>query len=223
MKLKNLLSNNAKKKIRSVIRSIKNINKKKYLKFNKYWVQRVEIKSVPKRIEYFKKICTNKKVLHFGCTDWPIFDPNRNLHIELSKHTNLLHGFDIDLEGIENLKHYVNQDYFSDFTEIPDFHYDVCLIPETIEHVDNVKLFLENVSLINADTFIITAPNCFSKEHISRNFYGKDKFIELVHPDHNCWYSPYTLKNQIEKYSNLKVSEVILIEKDTIVCCIASH
>lgn len=221
MELKKLLSTRTKKKIRSVIRFISNINKKKYLKYNNYWVQRVEIKSVSNRIEYFKKICANKKVLHFGCTDWPVFNAKNNLHIELVKFTDILHGFDIDVKGIENLKNYVNQDYFSDFTAIPDFHYDVCLIPETIEHVDNVKLFLENVSSINADTFVITAPNCFSKEHISRNVYGKDQFIELVHPDHNCWYSPYTLKNQIEKYSNLKVSDVILISKDTMVCCIA--
>jgi hypothetical protein len=221
MKLKNLLSNKVKKKIREVGRFINNINKHNYLKFDNYWVQRVEIKSIPKRFEYFKNISTNKKVLHFGCTDWPIFDSNRNLHIELSKHTSLLHGFDIDHEGIKKLKKYVDQEYFSDFSKIPDFHYDVCLIPETIEHVDNVKLFLENLALVNADTFVITAPNCFSKEHLKRNFYGKGQFIEVVHPDHNCWYSPYTLKNQIEKYSNLKVSEVILLEKDTMVCCIA--
>ncbi len=223
MKLKNLFSHRIKKKIKSILRSIDNINKPKYLKFNNYWIQRIEIKSVSKRKEFFKKICTNKKVLHFGCTDWPIFDPNRNLHIELSKYAESLHGFDIDLEGIENLKHYVDQDYFSDYTEIQNNYYDVCLIPETIEHVDNVKLFLENISLIKADIFIITAPNCFSKEHISRNFYGKNQFIEVVHPDHNCWYSPFTLKNQIEKYSKLKVRETILLEKDTMVCCIASH
>lgn len=223
MKLKNLLSNSAKKKIRRIIKSINDFNKKEYLKYNKYWVQPVSTKSVPKRIEFFKKICTNKKVLHFGCTDWPIFDPYRNLHIELSKHTNMLHGFDIDVEGIENLKQYVNQIYYTDFKEIPDFRYDVCLIPETIEHVDNVKTFLENISFVNADTFIITAPNCFSRKHINRNFYGKGQFIEVVHPDHNCWYSPYTLKNQIEKYSSLKVNEVILLEEDTMVCCIASH
>lgn len=222
MKFKNFFSNNIKKKIRSIKRLVINFNKPKHSQFHNYWVQSIPTKSVSRRFEYFKKICSNKKVLHFGCTDWPIFDPKRNLHIELSKYTKLLHGFDIDLQGIENLKKYVNQDYFSDFKQIPDFHYDVCLIPETIEHVDNVKLFLERVSLVNADTFVITAPNCFSKEHISRNFYGKDEFIEVVHPDHNCWYSPFTLKNVIEKYSKLEVSETILLEKETMICCIAN-
>lgn len=223
MGIKNSFSIKFKKWIRSLINSFKKVGKKKYQNYNAYWLQRVELTSVPERLEYFKKICTNKKVLHFGCTDWPIFDPGRNLHIKLEKCAHVLHGFDIDLEGIEKLRPYVDQDYFSEFDQIPDLQYDVCLVPETIEHVDNVKLFLQKLALVNADTFVITAPNCFSREHISRNFYGKNEFIEVVHPDHNCWYSPYTLKNQIEKYSGLKVTEVILLEKETMVCCIAKR
>ena len=52
-----------------------------------------------------------------------------------------------------------------------------------------------------------------------RNINGIDEFVEIVHPDHNCWYSPYTLKNQIEKYSNLKVTKVVLMEDDKMICC----
>ena len=199
----------------------KNLFKPKFKIFDNYWVQKVNVLRNEDRLEFFKHYCLNKKVLHFGCTDWPIFNPNLNLHIELSKHTNLLHGFDIDKVGIENLKKYVDQQYFSEFDEIPNIEYDVCLIPETIEHVDNVKIFLEAISNINAKIFLITAPNCFSREHMSRNHYGVDEFVEVVHPDHNCWYSPYTLKNQIEKYSKLKVNEVILLEEEKMICCLA--
>ncbi|CAM4141479.1 hypothetical protein FLSI110296_15790 [Flavobacterium sinopsychrotolerans] len=202
---------------------MKNIFKKekkaKYLEFDNYWVQRVETTAIQNRLAYFEDLCSNKTVLHFGCTDWPIFDPNNNLHIKLSKCTKVLHGFDIDKVGIDNLKKYVNQDFFSDFSEMSDIEYDVCLVPETIEHVDNVKTFLEGLSKIKAKIFIITAPNCFSKEHLSRNFYGDDYFVEVVHPDHNCWYSPYTLRNQIEKYSTLKVDNVKLLEEDKMICC----
>ena len=196
--------------------------KAKYLEFDNYWIQKVETTPVENRITYFEELCLNKTVLHFGCTDWPIFDPENNLHIKLSKSAKILHGFDIDKEGIENLKKYVDQEYFSDFCEISNIEYDICLVPETIEHVDNVRTFLEGLSTINTKLFIITAPNCFSKEHLSRNFYGEDFFIEVVHPDHNCWYSPYTLKNQIEKYSKLKVNKVYLLEEDKMICCEAS-
>ncbi len=78
---------------------------------------------------------------------------------------------------------------------------------------------MEGLSTVDADVFYIIASNCFSKNHINRNFYGKDECIEVNHPDHNCWYSPYTLKNQIEKYSNLKVEEVVLLNEDRMVSC----
>lgn len=193
--------------------------KKKTLEFDSYWVQKIAVSKIQNRITYFKKLCTDKNVLHFGCTDWPIFDSKNNLHITLSKYAKNLHGFDIDKEGIDNLKKYVNQEYFSVFSEIKNIEYDICLVPETIEHVDNVRIFLEGLSTVNAKKFYITAPNCFAKDHMIRNINNLSEFVEIIHPDHNCWYSPYTLKNQIEKYSNLKVTNVILMEGDKMICC----
>lgn len=187
--------------------------------FDKYWVQKIPYIRMHNRFEYFKDFCNDKNVLHFGCVDWPIFDSQNNLHIELSKITKLLHGFDIDIDGLENLKKYVNQNYYSQFSELKDIFYDVCLVPETIEHVDNVSDFLQGLSGVNANKFIITAPNCFSGEHISRNYDDGLFFYEVVHPDHNCWYSPFTLKNQIEKYSNLKVTRIVLLEDDKMIAC----
>lgn len=194
----------------------------KFLNFDSYWRQEVKINRIDSRLNFFIEQCTGKKVLHFGCTDWPIFDEKNNLHIKLSSHTEVLHGFDIDIEGLNNLRKFVNQEYYNDFSTVLENEYDICLIPETIEHVDNVRDFLQNISKINAKVFLITGPNCFSKEHISRNFYGNDTFIEIVHPDHNCWYSPYTLTNQIMKYSNLAVNKVYLMEDDKMICCEAT-
>lgn len=123
------------------------------------------------------------------------------------------------MEGIENLKKYVNQNYFSDFKQIKDKEYDISLVQETIEQVDDVKTFLEGLSTVNAKVFYITAPNCFAKKHIERNFYGDNYFIEIVHPNHNCWYSPFTVKNQRQKYSTLKVEKVFLLQDETMICC----
>ena len=190
-----------------------------YMNFDQFWVQKIDTITINKRLQFFENYCQGKKVLHFGCTDWPIFKPETNLHIQLSKVTKELHGFDIDKEGIDNLKKYVNQKYFSNFSDIKEEKYDICIVPETIEHVDNVRFFLEGISTIEADTFLITAPNCFSEIHLKRNFQDKNQFIEVVHPDHNCWYSPFTLKNQIEKYSTLKVINTYLLEQDMMICC----
>ncbi len=199
---------------------LKGLNLKPYYKrAPEFWVQKVPYKRIDKRLEFFISECKNKNVLHFGCTDWPIFNPNNNLHIQLSKITNSIDGFDIDKEGIHELKKYVDQDYYSDYKQLPTKKYDICLIPETIEHVDNVADFLINISKINASKFYITAPNCFSKIRLKNYSIKKDHFIEVVHPDHNSWFSPYTLKNQIEKYSHLKVNMTYLLENETMVCC----
>ncbi len=197
--------------------------KRKKGKRNPFWIQEVSINGRFIRDEFFKAVVQGKKVLHIGCTDWPIFRPNINLHIQLSKVANEIHGMDIDLEGIENLKKFVPQKYFESLddpsllTEV----YDICLIPETLEHVDNPATFLEKVSRIQADFFYFTAPNAFSHEHIERNFWKGECFVEIVHPDHNYWFSPYTLKNIIQKYSNLAVIEVFLFNNETMIGCLA--
>lgn len=192
-----------------------------YKNLDPFWIQKVKIRKIQDRLTFFLEICSDKRVIHFGCNDWPIFNPLTNLHIQLSKVAKIIHGFDIDKEGIKELKKYVDQLYFSDFSELDKTEYDICLVPETIEHVDNVQIFLKNLSEVNAKTFIITAPNCFSKHHINATAYDNDQFIEAVHPDHNCWYSPYTLKNQIEKYSSLIVKDVVLLSDDRMICCIS--
>lgn len=208
--------------IKNTLKKVLNFFKKKKPKYtfhDEFWIQKVKTTTVVDRVPFFEELVKGKTVLHLGCNDWPIFNPKYNLHIKLAKHADVIHGFDIDLGGIEELKKHVNQPYFSNFNQLKNNQYDICLVPETIEHVDNVRDFLEGLSTVDAKLFYITAPNCFSKNHIERNFYGKDEFIEVNHPDHNCWYSPYTLKNQIEKYSNLKVENVFLMNDDRMVCC----
>ncbi len=207
-----------KKKIKQNLRSVK----PHYKTADKYWIQKLPFIKIDDRLDLFIKECENKDILHFGCTDWPVFNPENNLHIILSEYTKTIDGFDIDKPGIENLRKYVDQDYYSDYQHLPAKKYDVCLIPETIEHVDNVQLFLKNVSAINASKFLITGPNCFSKIRQQNYHIDNNTFIEVVHPDHNAWYSPYTLKNAIEKYSDLKVTTIYLMQGGRMICCEAT-
>lgn len=188
-------------------------------KVGEFYVQKIVVKRNENRFHFFLKYCKDKTVIHFGCVDWPIFNEKNNLHIDLSSYTRKLDGFDVDKKGLLKLKQYVDEDYYSNFKDLSDKYYDVCLVPETIEHVDNVKKFLKKLSKVNAEKFLITAPNCFAKGRHRRNLMKRDYFIELVHPDHNCWYSPYTLKNQIEKYGGFRVVNVYLLENERMVCC----
>ena len=213
-----------KDKLYAIKQGVKRVLKKKFLKsHNKastdFWVQKMPFRKIDNRLSFFIDICNNKNVLHFGCTDWPIFNPKNNLHIQLANVSKSIDGFDIDLEGIENLKKYVNQDYFFDFEKVPHKKYHVCLVPETLEHVDNVADFLNFISKVDAKIFYFTVPNCFSKARIKNYQVKKNEFVEIVHPDHNAWYSPYTLKNVIEKYTLLEVKMIYLIDNDKMVCC----
>src|SRR3569833_2807194 len=110
-----------------------------------FFTQDLNVEIIENRLDLFKKYCNGKSVLHFGCTDYPIFNPERNLHIHLNTYVDELYGFDIDEPGIQTLKKYVDKSYFSSIKEVGNKYFDVCLIPETIEHVDNIKEFLEDI------------------------------------------------------------------------------
>lgn len=177
-----------------------------------YFVQRsvvgTEFKS---RMDLFKKFIENKKVLHVGFVDWPITNPNKSLHLNLKDYCTRLDGYDINVEGAEFLK-VENGDIYHDWNLVPN-DYDVILVPEVIEHVPDVRVFIQQI-FSKSGIVIITAPCAFQLQH---HFENSTEFLEAVHPDHNCYYSPYTLKNVIEKYSNRKVSTMHWVERQSIV------
>lgn len=81
--------------------------------------------------------------------------------------------------------------------------YDIVLVPEVLEHVPDVADFLERLDALQADWYVITVPDAYSC--FNRHFEyaaGEALFTEVVHPDHNCWYTPYTLRNVIRKYTS---------------------
>jgi hypothetical protein len=51
-----------------------------------FFEQKVSYNNIRKRENMLVDLCKNKKVLHVGCADWPIFNINNNLHYVLSRH-----------------------------------------------------------------------------------------------------------------------------------------
>ena len=154
------------------------------------------------RIEVFARLCKDKRVLHIGCADWPITSPDTSLHLGLQKYCAQLDGFDIHEEALTQLRPFVHGKLFSHLDEITE-HYDLVLVPEVMEHVPNVQEFLAQLNKINTQKYVITVPDAYSC--FARHFdYVADTeaFVEVVHPDHNCWYTPYTLSNVIRKYTS---------------------
>jgi hypothetical protein len=159
------------------------------------------------RLDVFSQICSGKRVLHVGCVDWPITDARNSLHVQLDPHCRL-DGMDIHHEAFAALQPHLRGRLFSSLDEARG-PYDLVLVPEVLEHVPDVKGFLEQLDALDANAFAITVPDAYScfRNHFD-HVRSAQTFVEVVHPDHNCWYTPYTLTNVIRKYTSWDIQGV---------------
>ncbi len=165
---------------------------------------------------FFIDFLKGKKVLHVGCTDHPVFSPETNLHIKLNKHIEELHGLDIDEEGIEVLRKYVDKKYYTSHTQV-DEAYDVVLVPEVMEHVLNAGEFLHDLMTIDTKDILVMVPNAIAimqnnPDRFGWNrHHGEECYAEMVHADHTAYYSPVTLNTLVEKtLRNYKLDDWIM-------------
>jgi hypothetical protein len=165
------------------------------------------------RIDFFRNFVEGKRVLHVGFVDYPKPRPEKSLHLLLSPFCQVLDGVDPNVDFADSLR-VENGKFFKDWREIKD-EYDVILVPEVIEHVDNAREFLEIFDNYTG-ILIITAPDAYLLHH---HFVKteSDTFQEFVHSDHKCWYSPYTLMNTINTCSKTrKVQSLYWLSKQSI-------
>lgn len=181
-----------------------------------YFVQRVNVSKALEgmsRIKVLRQFCEGKRVLHVGCADWPITDISRSLHLLLDRFCATLDGVDPHTEALDLLRPHVKGQLFSSLAEATG-SYDVVLVPEVMEHVANVEEFLRELQAIDAPQFLISVPDAFQCR--GRHFdyvAGTETFVEVVHPDHNVWYTPYTFANTIQKYSALNLEQMWFFNK----------
>jgi hypothetical protein len=154
------------------------------------------------RFDVFREICERRRVLHVGCVDWPITSVESNLHLHLDRHCAALDGFDVHEEAFATLRPHLRGRLYSRWEQVRD-EYDVVLVPEVLEHVPNVAEFLAEIDRLSATHVVITVPDAYQcyRRHFDYDA-GSKAFVEVVHPDHNNWYTPYTLSNTIAKYTN---------------------
>ncbi|MBY0233674.1 MAG: methyltransferase domain-containing protein [Burkholderiaceae bacterium] len=170
-----------------------------------YFVQKVAVSEELRgrsRLDVFQPMCAGKRVLHVGCVDWPITNLKQSLHLQLDGICEL-DGFDINIEAFEQMQPHLKGRLFSSWDDVPKDHYDLVLVPEVMEHVPDVQGFLQHLQSMGAAQYVITVPDAFScfRQHFDYSS-GAQTFVEVVHPDHNCWYTPYTLANVLRKYTN---------------------
>jgi hypothetical protein len=179
-----------------------------------YFVQRVKVDSqfaaMPKA-QFFSQFLAGKRVLHVGYADWPITDLGANLHVMLDPVCAQLDGVDPHDEAAEAIRPYVRGELFRSMDEVT-ASYDVVLVPEVIEHVGNLEAFFREIDRVDFKTALITAPDAYScmRRHFELvNGDCGETFIEVVHPDHNCWFTPYTLRNLVTKYTPWAVMDTV--------------
>jgi len=181
------------------------------LDHEKFFIQSVEVSAEItdlSRLDVFSKLCQGQRVIHIGCADWPITDPNFSLHVCLQPYCSTLDGLDTNKNALSSLREHVKGNLYNLYEDVKG-EYDLILVPEVMEHVSDVCYFLSQLDQIRAPSIVITVPDAF--QCYKKHFHYSDAssiFTEIVHPDHNCWYTPYTLSNVIKKYTNWKIEGI---------------
>lgn len=168
-----------------------------YEKTDNFYNQKVYVTNIREpRFEFFRELCKDRKVMHVGCADAMVFNPESNLHIFLSKTENItLHGLDLATEDLNHLQEHCPGTYYTRYVDVKE-EYDLVLVPEVMEHVPNVHSFLQNVFSIESKEYLITVPSILQ----AQLFCNDDWALEMVHPDHKYWFSPYTLWNSVSPF-----------------------
>jgi ubiquinone/menaquinone biosynthesis C-methylase UbiE len=178
------------------------------------------------RVDFIKKMCVGKKVLHLGCTNYPYtkesLENNILLHNEIEAVAGELYGFDFDQKGIDVLLDAGGKNLFrADLEKLEDVRldetFDVIIAGEMIEHLSNPGLFLKGIQrFMNAQTnLVITTINAYSAmRFMIYGLRGRGGALEPVHPDHVAYYSYRTLSLVAER-ENLRVREFLFYDLGT--------
>lgn len=163
------------------------------------------------RVDFIKKVCEGKKVLHLGCTNYPYtkeaLDNGILLHFELERVAAELSGFDFDRTGLDLLENAGGRNLFqADLEKLPEVQleetFEVIIAGEIIEHLRNPGLFLEGIKrfMDGRTDLVITTVNAFcALRFMLYGLRGRGGLNEPVHPDHVAYYSYKTLGLAVEK------------------------
>ncbi|HOK41920.1 MAG TPA: class I SAM-dependent methyltransferase [bacterium] len=127
-------------------------------------------------------------------------------------------GYDVDLKTTEKLSEILDIKIFSgDFLSV-DFNnklYDCIYLHQVLEHPKNPQEYLKKIhKLLNKNGILfIASPNVSSLTNIYKTFLGKIKFKKNRGKHYDTWhhiiyYTPWVLKNILEKYFNFKVLKI---------------
>lgn len=185
-------------------------------------MQKIPRLKMIRRDDWLVESCRGKRVLHVGCTDYPIttykIENNKLLHARLVQVATEVIGLDIDKEGIETLSSLMPDQKFlvhsaeelDQCEALAGQTFDVIVAADVIEHVSNIGLFLAGIrnKLNPGGQLLITTPQAFAiKRMMAMILMG----YEYVHPDHIAYFSVSTLSRILSRY-DLKVEQIYMFQ-----------
>lgn len=162
------------------------------------------------RQEFVVDYAAGKRVLHLGCVDEGLTEEKHRqgllLHERLQRNTRELWGVDVDAVGLRWMQEHgyahlyqADIENLAGLTELKGQSFDLILLTEVMEHLDNPGRFLQGARfLFGPQTeLLITVPNATSLANLRMNWHAR----ELVHPDHNYWFSLHTITALLAKFN----------------------
>lgn len=160
------------------------------------------------RDEQILDLAAGKRVLHVGFADHEGLSDAKEaagswLHAKLQSVTSELWGLDTNKQQIASYseKGFSNLFSWEDLDTSKEF--DIVLVPDVIEHVENVGQFLQSLHGLRSSEFVFTTPNAYSFE-MRKRFRA-----EIVNSDHVSIFSPYTLNLALRR-AGFEVSSLLL-------------
>ena len=164
------------------------------------------------RLDLIRELCSGKRVLHLGCTNYPYtevaIENNMLLHFELEAVAAELYGIDYDQNGIDILNARGTQNiYLADLEKLDELSlndsFDVIVAGEMIEHLNNPGLFLQGIRRFMREdsVLLITTISAYcGMRFFWYGLRGKRGKNEPVHPDHVAYYSYSTLSLLLKRH-----------------------
>lgn len=157
------------------------------------------------RLDYLEEIGRGRRIIHFGFADHAPLIPekirqNKWLHKRLQSVVDEVVGLDINAESVRYCREKLGLDGVYTFDVLKDelpksvqsVQWDVVIMGEILEHVDNPVEFLKAMHRVFAPVakqLVVTVPNALCSLNISESLKGN----EYINTDHRYWFSPFTL------------------------------
>jgi len=164
---------------------------RKRKKFNKY--------------EIILNHCRNKNVLDIGCAGQDLnYEDPLWLHGQIAKVAKNITGIDIDTDSVNKLKSLGYRVLLPREIDTLEKEFDVIIMADVIEHVENPVGFLSNYApyLASDGIIIITTPNAKRANDYINILWGNNFWLN---EEHTMWLCPYTM-SEIVRRANLKIT-----------------